>query len=126
MIMDAQDAYYIALALEPHFKPLLLEKEPGQTMAAKLVKSVNETLHEQYTPKPQPDVSTAPTYQTNKQQSLEARFLQKLQPQVTQCSDTDRYSDETIVPANKFTTKEDTSYRHGGVCIEMCIRMAAC
>lgn len=59
-LMDGQDAYYIALILDPRFKTLLLEKELGQVMAAKAIGSVKETLHEQYTLKPMPDLSKVP------------------------------------------------------------------
>lgn len=36
-LMDAQDAYYIALILDPRFRTLLLEKELGEVTAAKII-----------------------------------------------------------------------------------------
>lgn len=36
-LMDAQNAYYIALILDPRFKTLLLEKELREVTAAKII-----------------------------------------------------------------------------------------
>jgi hypothetical protein len=38
-LMDKQDAYYIALILNPLFKTLLLEKELGQEAALKVIQA---------------------------------------------------------------------------------------
>lgn len=81
-LMDAQDAYYIALVLDPRFKTLLLEKELGPVIAPKVIRSIKDTLHEQYPSKPSLEQSMSKLNQDNKRQSLEARVLQKLQPQV--------------------------------------------
>lgn len=43
-LMDAQDAYYIALVLDPRFKTLLLEKEPGGSCPAKTATTSDPTL----------------------------------------------------------------------------------
>ncbi|KAJ6001163.1 hypothetical protein N7481_001572 [Penicillium waksmanii] len=71
--MDAQDAYYVALVLDPRFKTLLLDKELGLVTAPK----------------------------DNKRQGLAARVLQKLQPQVIQPSDIDRYFEESVVTVDE-------------------------
>ncbi|OJZ80150.1 hypothetical protein ASPFODRAFT_53886 [Aspergillus luchuensis CBS 106.47] len=81
--MDSQDAYYIALVLDPRFKTLLLEKGLGPTTAPTIIGSIKETLHEQYPSNPPPELSTSKAI-------VEARVLQKLQPQVIQRSDIDR------------------------------------
>lgn len=44
--------------------------------------------------------------QNNKRQSLEARVLQKLQPQVIQRSDIDRYFEEGVVTVDESITKD--------------------
>lgn len=44
-LMDAQDAYYIALILDPRFKTLLLEKELGPVIVPKVIRSIKDTLH---------------------------------------------------------------------------------
>jgi hypothetical protein len=106
-LMDEQDAYYIALILDPRFKTLLLEKELGQVTAPKVIRTVKEALHEQYPSKPLPDLSTTKIDQGNKRQSLEARVLQKLQPQVLQRSDIDRYFEEAVVTVDESLTKEE-------------------
>ncbi|KAL3262695.1 hypothetical protein ABHI18_002508 [Aspergillus niger] len=81
-LMDSQDAYYIALVLDQRFKTLLLEKELGPKTAPTIIGSIKETLHEQYPSNPPPELSTSRSNVDNKRQSLEARVLQKLQPQV--------------------------------------------
>jgi hypothetical protein len=106
-LMDEQDAYYIALILDPRFKTLLLEKELGQVTAPKVILAVKEALHEQYPSKPLPDLTTAKMDQGNKRQSLEARVLQRLQPQVIQRSDIDRYFEEGVVTVDESVTKEE-------------------
>ena len=47
-LIDTQDYYYIALILNPRFKPLLLDKELGPVTAPKVIRSIKDTLHEQY------------------------------------------------------------------------------
>jgi hypothetical protein len=106
-LMDSQDAYYIALILDPRFKTLLLEKELGDVTAPKVIRTVKEALHEQYPSKLPPDLSTAKIDQGNKRQSLEARVLQKLQPQVIQRSDIDRYFEEGVVTVDESVTKAE-------------------
>ncbi|GCB25879.1 zinc finger BED domain-containing protein DAYSLEEPER [Aspergillus awamori] len=102
--MDSQDAYYIALVLDPRFKTLLLEKELGPTTAPTIIGSIKETLHEQYPSNPPPELSTSRSNVDNKRQSLEARVLQKLQPQVIQRSEIDRYFEEGVVTVDESIT----------------------
>jgi hypothetical protein len=45
--MDAQDAYYVALILDPRFKTMLLEKELDEEAAATVIKGIKELLHQQ-------------------------------------------------------------------------------
>jgi hypothetical protein len=104
-LMDAQDAYYIALILDPRFKTLLLEKELGDDAAIEVTTSIKEQLHEQYPSKPDQD-SSAQKEQNTKPQSIEARVLQKLQPQKKQRSDIDRYFEEDMVTVHGLVTKE--------------------
>ncbi|KAJ6038619.1 hypothetical protein N7460_007336 [Penicillium canescens] len=106
-LMDAQDAYYIALVLDPRFKTLLLDKELGQVTAPKVIRSIKDTLHEQYPSKSSLEQSTSKIKQDNKRQSLEARVLQKLQPQVIQRSDIDRYFEEGVVTVDESVTKDE-------------------
>ena len=106
-LMDAQDAYYIALVLDPRFKTLLLEKELGDITAPKVIRTIKELLHEQYPFKSAEDPLTIQEDQDRKRQSLEARVLQKLQPQVTQHSDIDRYFEEGVVMVQESITKEE-------------------
>jgi hAT family C-terminal dimerisation region len=106
-LMDAQDAYYIALVLDPRFKTLLLDKELGQVTALKVIRSIKDTLHEQYPSKSSLEQSMSKINQDNKRQSLEARVLQKLQPQVIQRSDIDRYFEEGLVTVDESITKDE-------------------
>ena len=106
-LMDAQDAYYIALILDPRFKTLLLDKELGPVTTPKVVRSIKDTLHEQYPSKPSPEQSVSKLHQDNKRQSLEARVLQKLQPQVIQRSAIDRYFEEGVVTVDESITKDE-------------------
>ncbi|KAF3043826.1 hypothetical protein E8E11_001345 [Didymella keratinophila] len=85
----------IALILDPRFKTLLLEKELGDDAAIEVTTSIKEQLHEQYPSKPDQD-SSAQKEQNTKPQSIEARVLQKLQPQKKQRSDIDRYVEEDM------------------------------
>lgn len=77
-LMDAQDAYYIALVLDPRFKALLLDKDLGQVTVPKVIRSIKDTLHEQYPSKSSLEQSMSKINQNNKRQSLEARVLEKL------------------------------------------------
>jgi len=43
--MDAQDAYYVALVLDPRFKTMLLEKELDEEATAAVIKGIKELLH---------------------------------------------------------------------------------
>lgn len=106
-LMDSQDAYYIALILDPRFKTLLLEKELGEVTAPKVIQTVKETLHTQYPLKHSPDLPVTKIDQSTKRQNLEARVLQKLQPQVLQRSDIDRYFEEGVVTVDESVTKEE-------------------
>jgi hypothetical protein len=47
-LMDAQDAYYVALILDPRFKTILLEKELDEEATAAVIKGIKELLHQQY------------------------------------------------------------------------------
>lgn len=105
--MDAQDAYYMALVIDPRFKTLLLEKELGEEMAPQVIQSVKGALHEQYPSEPAPDMSTTTTNHGNKRKRLEASVLQKVQPQVNQHSDIDRYFEEGIVTADESVTENE-------------------
>lgn len=106
-LMDSQDAYYIALILDPRFKTLLLEKELGQVTAPKVIGTVKETLHTRYPSKQSPDLPATKTDQGTKRQNLEARVLQKLQPQVLQRSDIDRFFEEGVVIVDESVTKQE-------------------
>jgi hypothetical protein len=106
-LMDAQDAYYIALVLDPRFKTLLLEKELGQEIASTVIQSVKEDLHEQYPPRATLHMPMMAMNHDDKRQSLEARVLQKVQPQVSQRSDIDRYFEEGTVTVDESITKEE-------------------
>ncbi|KAI9036875.1 putative AC9 transposase [Aspergillus affinis] len=81
-LMDAQDAYNIALVLDPRFKTLLLDKELRPVTAPKVIQSIKDTLHEQFLSKLSLEQSRSKLNQDNKRQILEARILQKLQSQV--------------------------------------------
>lgn len=101
-LMDLQDAYYIALILDPRFKtPLLLEKELRPVTTPKVIQTVKESLHMQYQSKQSPDLPATKMDQSTKRQNLEARVLQKLQPQVLQRSDIDRYFEEGVVTVRR-------------------------
>ncbi|CEL08111.1 hypothetical protein ASPCAL11264 [Aspergillus calidoustus] len=106
-LMDSQDAYYIALILDPRFKTLLLEKELGQVTAPKIIQTVKETLHTQYPSKQSPDLPATKMDQGTMRQNLEARVLQKLQPQVLQRSDIDHYFKEGVVTVDESVTKQE-------------------
>ena len=104
-LIDSQDIYYIALILDPRFKTLLLEKELRQVTALKVIRIVKETLYTQYPSKQSLDLPATKTDQGTKRQNLEARVLQKLQPQVLQRLDIDRYFEEGVVIVDESVTK---------------------
>lgn len=74
--------------------------------APKIIRSIKDTLHEQYPSKSSLEQSMSKINQNNKRQSLEARVLQKLQPQVIQRSDIDRYFEEGVVTVDESITKD--------------------
>ncbi|KAJ5123842.1 uncharacterized protein N7515_007667 [Penicillium bovifimosum] len=102
-LMDAQDAYYIALVLDPRLKALLLDKELGPVAAAKVIRSIKDTLHKQY-PSKSLEQSRSKINQDNKWQSLEERILQKY---MIQHSDIDRYFEEDAVTLDRSVTKDE-------------------
>jgi hypothetical protein len=103
--MDAQDAYYVALVLDPRFKALLLEKELGETTALGILSTIKESLHDQYplSTEPSPGSTAGPTAT---RQSIDARVLQKLQPEKRQLSDIDRYFKDGILTIHESVTKD--------------------
>ena len=103
-LMNAQDTYYIALVLDPHFKMLLLEKELGDDAAIEVINSIKEQFHEQYPSKSDQD-SSAQKEQNDKLQSIEDYVLQKLQSQKKQRFDITRYSEEDLVAVHESATK---------------------
>ncbi|KAI9036752.1 uncharacterized protein KD926_001330 [Aspergillus affinis] len=70
-LMDSQDAYYIALMLDPRFKILLLEKELGHMTASKVIQTVKKTLHTHYPLKHSLGLPATKIDQGAKQQNLE-------------------------------------------------------
>lgn len=96
-LMDGQDAYYVALVLDPRFKTLLLDKDLGKVGGApKVIAHIKELLHELY-PSPR-EPSIAPSVeQPTVERSIEARVLQRLQPKKRYSSDIDRYFEDDIV-----------------------------
>jgi hypothetical protein len=103
--MDGQDAYYIALVLDPRFKTLLLEKELGKDTAPKVIKHIKELLHEQY-PLKEDQSPVSNEEQVIVGQIIEAQVLQMLQPQKQQLSDIDRYFEDGVVMVQEPVTKE--------------------
>ena len=104
-LMDAHDAYYITLILDPRFKTLLLEKELGEDAAIQVITSMKEQLHKRHPSKSDQD-SSAQREQHTKPPSIEDRVLQKLQPQKKQRSDIDRYFEEDLTTVHESVTKE--------------------
>lgn len=47
-LIDEQDAYYVALVIDPQFKTLLLDEDLGKVEAPKVIAHIKEILHEQY------------------------------------------------------------------------------
>ncbi|KAK9384582.1 hypothetical protein V1515DRAFT_589045 [Lipomyces mesembrius] len=93
--MDGQDAYYIALVLDHRFKTLLLEKELGVSVAATVICHLKEVLHQQYPATTElPNTRQGPIVTG---QTIEARVLQKLQPQKRNLSDIDLYFERGLV-----------------------------
>jgi hypothetical protein len=75
--------------------------------APKVINTIKALLHEQYPLKSTEDSLMINEDQGKKPQSLEARVLQKLQPQVTQRSDIDRYFEEGVVMVQESITKTE-------------------
>lgn len=95
-LMDGQDAYYVALVLDPRFKTLLLDRDLGKVTAPNVVTHIKELLHEQY-PLISDSSTKPPTEQPTAEKSIEARVLQRLQPKKRYSSDIDRYFEDDIV-----------------------------
>jgi hypothetical protein len=70
-LMDGQDAYYVALVLDPRFQTLLLDRDLGKVTAPNVVTHIKELLHEQY---PLISVSSTkpPMEQPTAEKSIEA------------------------------------------------------
>jgi hypothetical protein len=94
--MDGQDAYYVALVLDPRFKTLLLDKDLGKVGAPEVIAHIKELLHEQY-PLLTDSSTTLSVEQPTVERSIEARVLQRLQPKKRYSSDIDRYFEDDIV-----------------------------
>jgi hypothetical protein len=100
--LDEQDAYYIALILDPRFKAELLKAEIKDEEAAKLiVEAMKERLHREY-PLVMPE-RIEPVQRVEKP-TLESRMLLKLQPRRVSRSDIDKYFEEETVAV--ATTEE--------------------
>jgi hypothetical protein len=104
--MDAQDAYYVALVLNPRFKTLLLEKELDKEAASAVIQGIKELLYKHYPLQAERQSSVSKELEINTRQSIEARVLQKLQPQRKQRSDIDRYFEDDIVAVSETATKD--------------------
>ncbi|KAK9426942.1 hypothetical protein V1505DRAFT_396548 [Lipomyces doorenjongii] len=96
--MDAQDAFYIALVLDPRFKARLLEKELGAETADNIVNILKDALHSDY-PLSAQTLSTSgePAVVGN---SIAARVLQKVQPHTGNWSDIEHYFNSAAVVVN--------------------------
>lgn len=103
-LMDSQDAYYVALMLDPRFKALLLEKELGSE-ASKIINHIKELLHEQY-PSAREQSPAINEDRALHSHSIEARVLQRLQPQKQRLSDIERYFEDGVVSIDESVTKE--------------------
>lgn len=99
-LMDSQDAYYIALILDPRFDTVAASTAP------KIIWTVKETLHAQYLSKYSPDLPATKMDQCTKRHNLKARVSQKLQTQVIQRSDVDCYFEEGVVTVYESVRKE--------------------
>lgn len=104
-LMDSQDAYYVALILDPRFKTLLLEKELGKVTAPKVITHIKELLHEQY-PLVTETSTTPPRDSLTQEKSIEARVLQRLQPKKRYLSDIDRYFEDDVIMIDESATKD--------------------
>jgi hypothetical protein len=103
-LMDSQDAYYVALMLDPRFKALLLEKELGSE-ASKIINHIKDLLHEQY-PSAREQSPAINEDRALHSHSKEARVLQRLQPQKQRLSDIERYFEDGVVSIDESVTKE--------------------
>ncbi|KAJ5085382.1 hypothetical protein N7532_003037 [Penicillium argentinense] len=104
-LMDGQDAYYVALVLDPRFKTLLLDRDLGKLTAPQVVTHIKELLHDQYPLAV--DSSAKPSKeQPSLKKSIEARLLQKLQPKKKHSSDIDRYFEDDVVTINESISQD--------------------
>jgi hypothetical protein len=85
--MDAQDAYYVALVLDPRLKIRLLEKELDEEAAATVIKGIKELLHQQYPL--EIELQESEPDNIDEGQGIEARAFQKLLPKKKKQSDID-------------------------------------
>lgn len=108
LLMDGQDAYYIALILDPRFKTLLLKRELGNDATQDIIKTIRDFLHDQYPPQASHDMPASGSDQAaiDNRPSLQNRVLKKLRPQTTSRSDIDFYLDEDIVDIPESVTRE--------------------
>jgi hypothetical protein len=112
-LMDGQDAYYVALVLDPRFKTLLLHRDLGKLTAPQVVTHIKELLHDQY-----PlaiDSSAKPSEeQPTLKKSIEARLLQRLQHKKRHSSDIDRYFENDVVTINESVSQTRIGFYRGG------------
>jgi hypothetical protein len=103
--MDGQDAYYVALVLDPRFKTLLLDRDLGKVTAPKVVTHIKELLHDQY-PSAIDSSGNPSEVQLSLEKSIEARVLQRLQPKKRYSSDIDRYFEDDVVSVDESTSQD--------------------
>ncbi|KAK9319644.1 hypothetical protein V1517DRAFT_310562 [Lipomyces orientalis] len=104
--MNGQDAYYIALILDPRFKTLLLEKELGDA-APTVIRHLKDLLHQQYS------VASEHSHTANENEvvqgkSIEARLLEKLQGARRPVTDIDRYFEAAVVTIDQWPTNDNS------------------
>lgn len=104
-LMDGQDAYYVALVLDPRFKTLLLDRDLGKVTAPKVVTHIKELLHDQY-PSAIDSSGNPSEVQLSLEKSIEARVLQRLQPKKRYSSDIDRYFEDDVVSVDESTSQD--------------------
>jgi hypothetical protein len=90
--------------LDPRFKTLLLKIELGESTAAIVISHLKEVLHQKY-PRTTEQLSISNEKPVTGH-TIEARVLQKLQPQKSRVSDIDRYFDSDAVMVNDGVTME--------------------
>ncbi|CAI7662098.1 unnamed protein product [Penicillium palitans] len=112
-LMDGQDAYYVALVLDPRFKTLLLDRGLGKVRAPSVVTHIKELLHEQY-PLISDSSTKPPTEQPTAENSIEARVLQRLQPKKRCSSDIDWYFEDDIVMIDESISRGKNWLYRGG------------